>query len=187
MEITLTEPFDVLSSKPWFQLPVRIVGNLPYYISTRIFTRMTELNFRFQSYVFMTQREVASRLIASPGSKDYGYFSLLMQFHFTFDRGFDVPPGAFRPKPEVVSHLTRFIARNPELEPAEYRRFVKIIQTAFRQRRKTLWNNLKSLIDDEGCLKECIETAGVARNARPEEVSLDQYLCMTRVLSLLHE
>jgi 16S rRNA (adenine1518-N6/adenine1519-N6)-dimethyltransferase len=187
MEIVLPEAFDILTPEPWFLLPAKIVGNLPYYISTRILTRMTETNLRFQSYVFMTQREVASRITASAGSKDFGYFSLLMQFHFTFSRGFDVPPGAFRPKPEVVSHVTRFIARNPELESAQYSRFVKIIQTAFQQRRKTLWNNLKSLVDDEGYLRRCMETAGLAHNVRPEEVSLEQYLCMTRMLSLPHE
>jgi len=133
------------------------------------------------------QREVACRMTALPGSKVYGYFSLLMQFHFSISEGFDVPPGAFTPKPGVVSHVTRFQPRPPELSPSDYRRFLLVIRAAFRQRRKTLWNNLRSLVQDERHLAACFEVSGVTQSTRPEEVSLDQYLRMSRMLCLNDE
>ena len=144
---------------------------------------MTKLNFRFQSTVVMVQREVAQRILAVPNTKDFGYFSLLMQFHFKTRRGFDVPPGAFSPKPKVVSQVIELTPQTIPLEEKSYERFLCIISTAFRQRRKTLWNNLKSRFQNEPALERSFESCGIEKKARPEQVTLQQYLCMTRMLS----
>lgn len=167
-------------------LPVvqaKLVGNLPYNIATRILSSMMEMNFRFQTAVVMVQREVAQRITATPNTKDYGYFSLLMQFHYTIQRGFAVPPGAFFPRPKVVSQVIQFTPHSVELEKTSYPTFVKLIRAAFGQRRKTLWNNLKLAVTDQRALSRIFEDCGIAENARPEQVSLQQFLCMTRMLS----
>lgn len=171
------------SPQPWVLSPAKFIGNLPYNISTRILSSMTETKFRFQSYVVMVQREVANRITAEPGTGDYGYFSLLMQFHFEVQRGFDVFPGSFVPKPKVVSKVIKLKPYEMPLEPDFYPGFLRIISQAFRQRRKTLWNNLKSSVADE-TLQDSFGACGVGKRARPEQVSLEQYLCMTRMLSL---
>jgi 16S rRNA (adenine1518-N6/adenine1519-N6)-dimethyltransferase len=176
-------PPTTTSSKPWSLIPIKLVGNLPYNISTRILSNMTKTNFRFQTAVVMVQREVARRITAAPSTKDYGYYSLLMQFHFSAQRGFDVPPGAFVPKPKVVSQVIKLTPHVVPLGEARYERFLQVIRTAFRQRRKTLWNNLKSNVGNERSLGRSFESCGIEENARPEQVTLQQYLCMTRVLS----
>jgi 16S rRNA (adenine1518-N6/adenine1519-N6)-dimethyltransferase len=160
------------------------VGNLPYNIATRIMTSMTEIKHRFQSLVFMTQKEVANRILASPGTKDYGYFTLLMEYNFRRQKGFDVPPGAFFPPPKVMSHVLRMLPREGSLTADEQRLFRKVIQTSFQQRRKTLWNNLKLLFDDEVVLREAFQSCAIDLRARPEQVDLAGYLGITRVLSL---
>jgi 16S rRNA (adenine1518-N6/adenine1519-N6)-dimethyltransferase len=167
-------------------LPVvqaKLVGNLPYNISTRILSSMTEMNFRFQTAVVMVQREVAQRIAATPNTKDYGYFSLLMQFHFTIQPGFEVPPGAFSPRPKVVSQVIQLTPHSVGLDKASYPSYIRLISTAFRQRRKTLWNNLKLVVADQRSLGRTFEACGIAEKARPEQVSLQQFLCMTRMLS----
>lgn len=176
--------YSTTSLTPYALLPAKLVGNLPYNISTRILSSMTKPDFRFQSSVFMIQREVANRITAGPNSKEYGYFSLLMQFHFAVKRGFDVPAGAFVPHPKIVSQVIRLVPQVVQsLEGRTYERFLHLISTAFRQRRKTLWNNLKPIVSDERSLADSFESCGLAKNARPEQVTLQQYLCMTHVLS----
>jgi 16S rRNA (adenine1518-N6/adenine1519-N6)-dimethyltransferase len=167
------------------QLPkLRVVGNLPYNISTRIMTSMIGLPQRFQSFTFMTQKEVAQRVLASPGSEDYGYFSVLMAYHFDRIKGFDVPPGAFYPPPKVTSHIFNLIPlqTNDILSDSQYQQFKIILQTAFRHRRKKLKNNLKSLTVNPDVISDYLLRAGIEKNARPQEVNLDQYLCVTRML-----
>ena len=176
-------PPTTSSTHSWSVLPSKLVGNLPYNISTRILSSMTEMNFRFQTAVVMVQREVARRITAAPNNRDYGSFSLLMQFHYITQRGFDVPPGAFVPRPKVVSQVIKLTPHSVGLGASSYPRFLKLIRTAFRQRRKTLWNNLKSTVDDQHTLARVFETCGIAENARPEQLSLEDFLCMTRMLS----
>jgi len=177
------KPPTTTSTEPWVLIPAILVGNLPYNIATRILTSMTEMNFRFQTAVVMVQREVGRRLTALPGCKDYGYLSLLMQFHFLIEQGFDVPPGAFAPNPKVVSQVIRLVPRLLPLGNREYRQFLRIIGAAFRQRRKTLWNNLRPVVESERSLASHFEQCGIGRKTRPEQVNLQQYLCMTRMLS----
>jgi 16S rRNA (adenine1518-N6/adenine1519-N6)-dimethyltransferase len=162
---------------------LKVVGNLPYNIATRIIQRTTVNSRGFQALVFMTQKEVAQRILADPGSKDYGYLSVWLRNFYECRRGFDVPPGAFRPQPKVYSHVFSLIPKSPSDEPVNPAHLQKLLRASFGHRRKTLRNNLASLFPDHNNLKAAFEHAGLSERVRPEQVSLDQFICMTRVLS----
>ncbi len=165
------------------EAPVKLVGNLPYNIATAVLTKMIPFGHRFHSFTFMVQKEVAQRILARPGSKSYGYFTLLLQYHFSGVPGFDVPAGAFAPPPEVRSHAMQLIPRpRPPRLPC-YDRFLGLIRTGFRQRRKTLRNNLQSAFGPwKGRLERAFESAGIEPRQRAEEVSLEQFVCLARML-----
>lgn len=155
----------------------KIVGNLPYNISTRILEHASRFKSLYQHFTFMSQKEVARRILAEPGSPDYGYFSVLMDFHFQRISGFDVPPGAFSPPPKVISHVMQLKPRYLEVESEK--RFIGLVKIAFSQRRKTIYNNLKSYFPDRGLLSEILRSSGIAENARPQEISLSQFLAVS--------
>ncbi len=167
------------------QIKAKVIGNLPYNISTRILEHSVKFKKFFASFTFMTQKEVALRILAAPGSSDYGYFSLLMAFNFHRISGFDVPPGSFYPPPKIMSHVLqlkpRFIQTEAEKE------FIQLTKTAFSQRRKTIYNNLKRLFPDPEQLLLALEESGVSPQARPQEISLEKFLAISeasrRVLS----
>ena len=161
--------------------PVSVIGNLPYNISTRILKRMLEIKDRFQDCTVMLQKEVAERILATPSSKEYGYFSLLMEYHFQRVKGFDVPPGVFVPKPKVISHVLKLIPQDPPHPVPDYGGFLKLMQRAFQQRRKTIWNNLKRDFDPAIVL-DALATCDIRMQARPEELSLHNYACLSRKL-----
>jgi len=161
--------------------PVKVIGNLPYNISTRILQRMIEIKERFQSCTVLIQKEVAQRILAAPDSKDYGYFTLLMEYHFQRKAGFDIAPGAFVPKPKVVSHVLKLIPRQHPHEVSDYEGFLTLLKEAFQQRRKTLWNNLKQNRDPER-LRAAFKTCHIASKARPESVTLEQFACLAQML-----
>lgn len=159
----------------------KLVANLPYNISTRILTKMSEAKDRFHSLSFMVQREVADRMLAQPGDTDYGYFTLEMEYHFRRFPGFVVPPGAFSPPPNVFSYVMKLIPREEDFDvPAA--RFLEVVRQAFMWRRKTLWNNLKREQENLDLLREAFDRCSITSRARPQEVSLAQYLCLARVL-----
>ena len=155
----------------------KIAGNLPYNISTRILEYSTHYKDWFQSFTFMCQKEVAARILASPGSPDYGYFTLLMEFNFHRKSGFDVPPGAFTPAPKVISHVMQLRPRF--IDTACRATFVRIIKTAFRQRRKTIYNNLKPLFQDPKELSRVLNDSGIPEKTRPQQISLEQFLTVS--------
>ncbi len=170
----------------WKTLPVpgtfKLVGNLPYNISTRILRKSIEVKDRMASFVFMVQKEVAERIMASPGDKDYGYFTVLMQYHFERHPGFDVPPGAFAPRPKVLSHVMMLTPRLvPEPVP-DLERFDQLLSRAFAHPRKTLWNNLSSGRYSPEQLRTGFEAAALDLKVRPHQVSLGEYACLARVL-----
>jgi 16S rRNA (adenine1518-N6/adenine1519-N6)-dimethyltransferase len=123
-----------------------IAGNLPYYAATPIIEKT--LASPFSRAVFLVQKEVAARLIAGPGSRDYGYLSIRTQFFADVEALFDIAPSAFRPPPKVDSTVVRLLPRNraAELGITEPARFLSFISQCFRQRRKTLRNNLAGVL-----------------------------------------
>ena len=161
--------------------PVKVIGNLPYNISTRILQRMIEIKDRFQSCTVLIQKEVAQRILAAPDSKDYGYFTLLMEYHFQRVAGFDISAGAFVPKPKVLSHVLKLVPRQPPHEVSDYEGFLTLLKEAFQQRRKTLWNNLKRNHDPER-LRAAFQACHMDTQARPESIRLEQYACLAQML-----
>src|SRR5205085_8689555 len=133
----------------------RVVANLPYYVSTPILQRLIEQRRCLREMTLMLQREVAERITAHPGGKEYGYLSALVQFFCEAERLFDVPPGAFRPVPKVYSSVIRLRVRP---QPAALVRdegfFLELLKALFAQRRKTILNNLRAARDRLGLTSE---------------------------------
>jgi 16S rRNA (adenine1518-N6/adenine1519-N6)-dimethyltransferase len=151
---------------------LRIVGNLPYNISTPLLFRLERFAGCVRDLHFMLQKEVAERLVATPKSADYGRLSVLLQYRFVMDRLLDAPPESFEPAPKVDSAVIRLIPRDP-VQPAarDEARFALLVAAAFSQRRKMLRNTLKGLVDEAEL--ECLD---IAPTARAEELSVADYV-----------
>jgi 16S rRNA (adenine1518-N6/adenine1519-N6)-dimethyltransferase len=152
-----------------------VVGNLPYNVATPLFKRFIEHRDRITDITVMIQKEVAERLIAKPRTEAYGPLSVLIQYYATVTYGFTVPPGAFKPPPKVDSAVVRLEWKPNVTTAAEFTDFV---HQAFSSRRKKLVNNLLNMFGsvprDE--IIHRLEDAGIAANARPEELSVDEFL-----------
>lgn len=161
---------------------LKFVGNLPYNIATRLLTRTIPHKARFHSFTFMVQREVARRILAQPGSGDYGFLALLMEYHFDRIRGFDVPPGAFVPRPDVFSHVMKLLPLGRDHQDPAYADLFDLISRAFRHRRKTLLNNLKSRTCGRDRLSAAFKECGISEKSRPQTLTLEQFRCLARML-----
>lgn len=171
-ELTLIEA-DALEVD-WAQLaagpgaPLRIVGNLPYHISTPLLFAWVPVAARVADQHLMLQRELVDRIVAKPGGKDYGRLSVMLQFRYRVQRLFNVPPGSFTPAPTVQSSVIRMVPRPAdELAVADVDAFGRVVASAFSQRRKTLRNALAALMDEAG-----IAGAGVDPGARAETLDV---------------
>lgn len=153
--------------------PVRwtIAGNLPYNISKPIAMRLVESVASIERAVLMFQREVAQRLCAAPGGADYGPLSVLPRAVYEIDRVMDVAPGAFRPRPNVVSTVTRWLARPVRPSTDELAMLRATLKAAFSNRRKTLRNNVRQALGSERVL----EQAGLDGARRPQELSPEEF------------
>jgi len=157
---------------------LRIVGNLPYNISTPLLFRLLEYRDCVQDMHFMLQLEVVQRLAASPGSKHWGRLGIMAQYHCRVEHLFDVPPDAFNPAPKVQSAVVRLEPRQASPWPAcDVDRLRSVVQAAFAQRRKTLRNNLKGLIDTPA-----LEAIGIDPAARAETLELVQFIEITNAI-----
>lgn len=151
---------------------LRIIGNLPYNISSPLLFALTAAADRVIDQHFMLQREVVDRMVAEPGSKTYGRLSVMLQYRYVMHKLFDVPPGAFVPPPKVTSSIVRMVPRPVEsLEKVDPEVFAQVVSLAFQQRRKTLRNALSTLMSDED-----IESAGVNPAARAETLDVAAYV-----------
>jgi 16S rRNA (adenine1518-N6/adenine1519-N6)-dimethyltransferase len=143
---------------------LRVIGNLPYNISTPLLFHLLDARGAIEDMHFMLQKEVVDRMVAEPGSKTYGRLSVMLQAHCEMRHLFDVKPGAFKPPPRVMSAIVRL---EPLATPAfpipDPTRFAEVVLRAFGQRRKTLRNALKGLVDSTG-----FETADVDSSLRAE-------------------
>ena len=149
---------------------IRVVGNLPYNISSPLLFKLSEISDRVVDQHFMLQKEVVDRLVAAPGTKAYGRLSVMLQWRYDMDMLFVVPPEAFEPRPQVDSAVVRMIPRdNPK--PCALSSLEKTVTQAFSQRRKMLRNNLAPLFTES----ELIEL-GIDPTKRPEALSVDQFV-----------
>jgi 16S rRNA (adenine1518-N6/adenine1519-N6)-dimethyltransferase len=162
---------------------VRVVGNLPYFITSDILLRLFEYRKYFETIVLMVQKEVGDRLAAHPGTKDYGLLSATAQLYGRVEKLFVVPPGAFLPPPKVQSTVVR-LALSPRLEKlgVQEAEFIGFLKLAFAQKRKTLWNNLKVRYASED-LTGAMRKAKVEPSVRAEALSLEQTAALFRELA----
>jgi 16S rRNA (adenine1518-N6/adenine1519-N6)-dimethyltransferase len=162
--------------------PVRVVGNLPYYITSDILLRLFEFSKYFESIVIMVQREVAERIAAHPGGREYGLLSATAQLYARVENLFTLPPGAFTPPPKVHSTVLRLtIAPRQEELGVEGDGFIDFLRLSFAQKRKTLWNNLKEKYD-AAALKRALAEAKVQPTARAETLHLERSAAVYRGL-----
>jgi 16S rRNA (adenine1518-N6/adenine1519-N6)-dimethyltransferase len=157
--------------------PVKVIGNLPYYITSEILLRLFEYSKYFETIVILVQREVADRLAAKPGTSDYGLLSATAQLYARVEKLFTLPPGAFAPPPKVHSTALRLTMapRQKELglDVGIKDGFIDFLKLSFGQKRKTLWNNLKPNYPEPN-LRAALLKAGVKPAARAETLTLEE-------------
>ena len=130
----------------------KIVGNLPYNISTPLLFRLSEVADDVIDMHFMLQKEVVERMVAQPKTNDYGRLGVMLQYFFDMEMLIEVPPESFDPAPKVDSAVVRMIPVKHRIGKAEdFEHFAKLVKLAFHQRRKTIRNNLKELAGDDDC------------------------------------
>ena len=160
--------------------PRRVVSNLPYNIGTALLLKWLERPEAFVGFTLMFQKEVADRLFARPGSKDYGRLSVLTQWLTVVKPLFEVPAAAFTPPPKVTSTVVQLTPRPEPLCPAPRALLERVTAAAFGQRRKMLRQSLKSLGPSPARL---LAAAGVAETARAEEIGIEGFCALARALA----
>jgi 16S rRNA (adenine1518-N6/adenine1519-N6)-dimethyltransferase len=169
--------------RPTQRETVDVVGNLPYYITSDIVLRLLELHANIERAVIMVQREVADRIAAAPGTRDYGLLTATTQLFARVDNLFTLPPGAFNPPPGVHSSVLR-LTMAPQLEDLQVKEepFIAFLKLAFAQKRKTLVNNLREHYDGKS-LPGALKAAGLRPDVRAEAVPLEKMAIVFRALS----
>jgi 16S rRNA (adenine1518-N6/adenine1519-N6)-dimethyltransferase len=177
-QLTLIEA-DALALD-WAALPgpLRLVGNLPYNISSPLLFALLPHAERVVDQHFMLQKEVVERMVAPPGSRTYGRLSVMLQARYAMKRLFDVPRGAFNPPPQVTSSIVRMVPlAHDALQTVDASSFSRVVAAAFNQRRKTLRNALDDVLD-----AAAIRAAGVDPGARAETLDVAAYARLARAL-----
>jgi len=158
---------------------IRVIGNLPYNISTPLLFHLFEQHHCIEDMHFMLQKEVVDRIVANPGDSAYGRLSIMLQYYCRAEYVFTVKPGAFKPAPKVDSAIVRLIPHEtPPVEINDFDEFSKLVNFAFTQRRKTLRNILKGKLDSEQ-----IEALGIEPTIRPERLSLEEFTLIAKAIN----
>lgn len=161
--------------------PLKFVANLPYNITSPILEIIFASPIAFTSYTFMVQKEVAQRICGQPKTKDYGLLSLFVQLYVDAKIGFDVKPNSFLPPPKVSSAVVHCIPHN-RFSKEEIEQTLKLARKAFGQRRKMLRSSLKELAP-AAQIEQLLEEMGIRHDARPEILSLEQFIDLAKKLS----
>jgi 16S rRNA (adenine1518-N6/adenine1519-N6)-dimethyltransferase len=158
--------------------PFSVYGNLPYFITSPILHRLFEHADRLSAIHVVMQLEVAARIVARPGRRDYGYLSVVSQWYCRPEIAFRIPPGAFRPRPKVASALVNF--RTPgaraTLPAKDEQAFLDFVKECFAQKRKTLRNNLRARLGNH--VEVALREAGLRADARAEQLSVPQFAAL---------
>ena len=158
---------------------IRVIGNLPYNISTPLLFHLFDSSHCIEDMHFMLQKEVVDRIVAKPGDSAYGRLGIMMQYFCRSEYVFTVKPGAFRPAPKVDSAIVRLIPHEkPPVEINNFDDFSNLVNYCFTKRRKTLRNILKDQLDEEQ-----IETLGIEPTIRPERLSLEDFTKLANAIS----
>ena len=161
-------------------LPIKVVANLPYYITTPILMHLIESGIPFSEFVVMMQKEVADRISAQPNTKAYGSLSIAVQYYMTAKVAFIVPRTVFVPAPNVDSAILKMVRRpEPAVAVEDESFFFKVSKASFTHRRKTLWNNLTGYFgkteEVKDKLTKALDQAGLAPSVRGEALSLAEF------------
>ena len=158
---------------------LRVIGNLPYNISTPMLFHLMKYHEVIKDMTFMLQLEVVQRMAAKPGNKNYGRLSLMLQYFCKVEHLFNIPSAAFSPKPKVVSAIARLTPHSKfPVIANDVHSLQTVIRTAFNQRRKTLKNSLKTIIS-----KETLNKLPLDSSLRPENLSLQDYVIISDAIS----
>lgn len=165
-----------------FTKPIKVVANLPYYITTPIIFALAESDLHFTSLTLMMQKEVAERLEAQPGSKEYGPLTISVQTEMNVKIALQVSHNSFMPRPKVDSSVVVLtpLKEKPAIEDRKH--FIWVVKMCFSQRRKTLNNNLKSLLPDKTKRDELIAELGVEPRIRPEDLTIEQFIKIAKFI-----
>jgi len=159
---------------------VKLVANLPYYVTTPIIVKLLKENYNFKSLTIMIQKEVAERMNAEPGNKDYGALSLLVQYYCNTSIVRKVPPQCFIPRPKVDSIVIRLDRlQEPKVKVENEKLFFDIIRSSFNMRRKTLWNGVKNIGLSKENLELAFEEAGVDPKRRGETLTIEEFATLS--------
>ncbi|MDX9916684.1 MAG: 16S rRNA (adenine(1518)-N(6)/adenine(1519)-N(6))-dimethyltransferase RsmA [Gudongella sp.] len=177
-------PLDEILKEKFEDKPVKVVANLPYYVTTPIIGKLLEEGLAFDSISVMVQKEVADRMIANPGSKDYGALTLFIKFYTEPEVLLRVPKSVFMPQPKIDSTVVRLKLKK-ELPDIDRELYSKLVKAAFSKRRKTIINALSTygLEFDKQTLKEALQRAGIEETARGEELTVEKYIQLVRQLT----
>ena len=165
-------------------LPIKVVANLPYYITTPILMHLIESGIPFSEFVVMMQKEVADRISAKPNTKAYGSLSIAVQYYMTAKVAFIVPRTVFVPAPNVDSAILKMVRRpEPAVAVEDEKFFFKVSKASFTHRRKTLWNNLTGYFGKTEEIKDkltkALDQAGLSPSVRGEALSLEEFASLT--------
>ncbi len=157
---------------------LRIIGNLPYNISTPLLFHLTTFLPQIKDMHFMLQKEVVDRMVAGPNCKAYGRLGIILQYYCRVEKLFIVKPGAFFPPPKVDSAIVRLIPHEkPPVDVKDETVFAKVLTQCFRMRRKTLRNNLKEILTEEE-----IESVGIKPSCRSETLTLEEFALLANLV-----
>jgi 16S rRNA (adenine1518-N6/adenine1519-N6)-dimethyltransferase len=167
--------FSALADK---NTKLRVIGNLPYNISTPLMFHLLDNAYCIEDMHFMLQKEVVDRICAAPGSKKYGRLSVMMQYYCATELLFDVPPESFDPAPQVMSAIVRLVPHSqPPVAVNDIAKLNRVVTQAFSQRRKTLRNSMKKLIAEEE-----ITALGIDPTLRAENITLAEFASLSNLL-----
>lgn len=163
---------------------VKLVANLPYYVTTPIIVKLLKEKHKFKSLTIMIQKEVAERMNAEPGNKDYGALTLLVQYYCNTKIVRKVPPACFIPRPKVDSIVIRLDKLDePKVKVDNEKLFFDIIRNSFNMRRKTLWNGVKNIGSSKEKLEAAFEKAGIDPKRRGETLSIQEFATLSNCIN----
>lgn len=165
-------------------MPLVVAGNLPYYITTPIMLHLLEAADLIQRAVIMVQKEVGDRLLAQPGTSDYGILSVFNQYRTHSKIQFQVKPTAFYPSPKISSVVMTLDFTSPQIPVANETLFFRLIRAAFAQRRKMIRNTLKNLDVPDDVIQRAFIESGIDHRRRGETLSLVEFACLTQQIDL---
>jgi len=163
--------------------PIKVVANLPYYVTTPIIAMLIEEDLNIESITVMIQKEVAERIAAKPGTKQYGSLTVFVNFYCIVENLLLVPKTVFMPSPKVDSAVVKLNLKK-DVENVDKKVFFQVVKSAFNQRRKTILNSLASgLAYEKDTVKEILEECSISLNARAEDLTIEDFLNISKRLT----